>query len=102
MSLDQLRYFVVVAEEENISRAASRLFISQPPLSRQIRALEEELQAPLFERRHDGLSLLPAGERLLPEARAILAAVEALPARCLGHPGGQTPRNPLVKPDFRP
>lgn len=78
MSLDQLRYFVIVAEEENMTRAATRLFVSQPPLSRQIKALEDELETALFERRHDGVELLPAGERLLKEARSILAAVETL------------------------
>ncbi|MEM6733154.1 MAG: LysR family transcriptional regulator [Myxococcota bacterium] len=78
MSLDQLRYFVVVAEEENITRAASRLFVSQPPLSRQIRALEEELGTALFKRRHNGLKLLPAGRRLLKQARVILTAVDRL------------------------
>jgi hypothetical protein len=75
VSLDQLSYFVAVAEEGNIGRAARRLHISQPPLSRQIRSLEEELGAALFRRTPRGVQLLPAGLQLLPRARHILQEV---------------------------
>jgi DNA-binding transcriptional LysR family regulator len=76
MSLAQLRYFVAVAEEGNVGRAARRLRIAQPPLSRQIRALEDELGAPLFARTPRGMRLLPSGETLLTRARTILDEVE--------------------------
>ena len=78
MSLDQLKHFVTVAEEGNIGRAARRLHISQPPLSRQIKRLEDELGEPLFLRTTQGMQLLPAGHRLLPRARHVLEAVEAV------------------------
>jgi DNA-binding transcriptional LysR family regulator len=67
-----LRYFVAVAETGNLSRAAEKLFIAQPPLSVQIRQLEEEMGTALFVRHPKGVRLTAAGESLLPEARYLL------------------------------
>ena len=69
-----LRYFVAVAEELHFTRAAERLFISQPALSKQIRMLERQVGAPLFSRGRDGVGLTPVGSALLPYAREVLAA----------------------------
>lgn len=72
-----LRYFAVVAEENNISRAAQRLFISQPPLSRHIRHLETQLGATLFLRHTKGLILTDEGRRVLDIIRPLLALQES-------------------------
>ena len=80
MELRHLRYFVMAAEERNISRAAARLNISQPAVSRQIRDLEGELGVPLFDRESTGLKLTEAGEAALSHARDLLRRAEGLEA----------------------
>ena len=76
MELRHLRYFVTLAEELHFGRAAAKLHISQPPLSMQVRALEEELGVTLLNRTQRQVSLTQAGTALLGEARHILARVE--------------------------
>lgn len=76
MEFRQIRYFVAVAEEGNIGRAARRLNVSQPPISRQIQALEYRLGAPLLIRTAKGVSLTDAGKIFLEEAKKILAQAD--------------------------
>ena len=73
LDLRKLRYFVAVAEELNFRRAAERLHLAQPVLSRQIRALEKELHAELFTRDSTGTRLTAAGHQLLTDATLLLA-----------------------------
>jgi DNA-binding transcriptional LysR family regulator len=77
VSLDQIEYFVAVAEEGHVGRAARKLRVAQPAVSRQIRRLEDELRAPLFMRTPRGMRLLEAGAVFLQHAREILGGIEA-------------------------
>lgn len=76
MELRHLRYFIAVAEEQNVTRAAARLHVSQPPLSRQIRDLENELGVALFDHGAKAVRLTEAGKVFLIEARAALQRVD--------------------------
>ncbi|MGI5456406.1 LysR family transcriptional regulator [Streptomyces sp. CA-249302] len=91
METRELRYFVAVAEELHFGRAAERLGMAQPPLSRAISRLERRLGATLLERTSRAVALTGAGSVLLREARAALDAVEAAERRtrraAAGHPG---------------
>jgi DNA-binding transcriptional LysR family regulator len=80
LDLRVLRYFVVLAETLHFGRAAARLSMSQPPLSRQIHGLERELGVELFIRGPHGVRLTPAGDALLPHARRLLREADALSA----------------------
>jgi DNA-binding transcriptional LysR family regulator len=77
LDLRKVRYFVAVAEQLHFGRAAEELYIAQPVLSRQIRALEEELKVTLFVRDRRTTELTPAGEQLLADARPLLANADA-------------------------
>jgi LysR family transcriptional regulator, benzoate and cis,cis-muconate-responsive activator of ben and cat genes len=99
MELRQLEYFLGVANELHFSKAAEKLFIAQPALSRQIQALEENLGVLLFERDKRNVKLTPAGEYLREEAAEVLSQVENITKRTqlihsgeegeirIGHPG---------------
>jgi DNA-binding transcriptional LysR family regulator len=78
LDMRKLRYFVAVAEELNFGRAATRLHIAQPVLSRQIRSFEHDLGVVLFTRGSRGTALTPAGDQLLIDARFMLAEAKAM------------------------
>jgi DNA-binding transcriptional LysR family regulator len=88
MDFRHLRAFIAVAEESSVTRAAARLHISQPPLSRHIRQLEEELGITLFVRHRQGVRLTEAGSGLLEKAKVLAAA-----ASDFYETAGQTTRN---------
>jgi DNA-binding transcriptional LysR family regulator len=90
MDLRHLRYFVAVAEERHFTRAAKRLGIKQPPLSLQIKQLEQEFGTPLFHRLTRGVELTEPGTLLLDEARQILAQVERTKANVQNRARGET------------
>lgn len=103
MELRHLRYFIAVAEEKHITRAAERLGMQQPPLSQQIKAMERELDVQLFRRKARGVDLTDPGRTLLDGARAVLAqldfALEATRRTARGEQGqisiGVTPTAPF-------
>src|ERR1700681_4496497 len=84
LDLRRLRYFVAVAETLHFGRAAARLHMSQPPLSRQIQHLEREIGALLFRRSKRRVELTDAGAYLLGEARRMLADADTLGRRTRG------------------
>jgi DNA-binding transcriptional LysR family regulator len=90
MELRHLRYFVAVAEAGNLSRAAEKLFIAQPPLSLQIRQFEDEVGTALFSRHPKGMKLTPAGEALLPNVRDLLDRAASLVDAARKAPGSGT------------
>ena len=102
MELYQLRTFAAVAELGHLTRAAERLHVSQPAVSAQIRALEDELGTPLFERGPSGMALTAAGSKLLPLATRVLGAATDLKSEALalkGEVGGHLRVGTLSDPD---
>lgn len=102
MSLSQLESIIVVAQEQHLSRAAKRLCVSQPPLTRRIRNLEAELGIEIFERSPKGMFLCPEGRAVVQQARRVLEQVRRLKAlscelleseaECGGHDGAALER----------
>lgn len=102
LDLRKLRYFVAVAEELSFIRAAARLHIAQPALTRQIKALERELGVDLLVRSTRGTTLTPAGARLVDDARAILRAATAVQRRVRRSAPGESRMTIGFMPGIRP
>lgn len=103
MELYQLRSFAAVAELGHLTRAAERLHVSQPAVSAQIKALEDELGLPLFERAATGMTLTPAGARLLPLASRVIGAATELRSHATslrGEVAGHLRVGTLADPEF--
>lgn len=103
MELYQLKSFAAVAELGHLTRAADRLHVSQPAVSAQIKALEDELGVALFERTSTGMVLTPAGQKLLPEAQKVVAAAQSLRSRARAIQGvviGRARVGTVSDPDF--
>src|SRR5690242_2890066 len=103
MELYQLRSFLAVAELGHLTRAAERLHVSQPALSAQIKALEDELSVVLFERGAAGMTLTAAGRQLLPEAERVVAAAQSLRSQALalrGEIAGRVRLGTVSDPDL--
>ena len=103
MELYQLRSFAAVAELEHLTRAAERLHVSQPALSAQIKALEDELSVVLFERGAGGMTLTAAGRQLLPEAERVISAAQSLRNQALalrGEVSGRVRLGTVADPEF--
>ena len=92
MELRHLRYFLAVAEERHVTRAAARLGLKHPPLSQQIHALEKELGIKLLTRLPRGVELTPAGQVFLEDVRALLGGVERATSRARAAAMGQPRR----------
>jgi DNA-binding transcriptional LysR family regulator len=103
MELYQLRGFAAVAEQGHLTRAAEKLHVSQPALSAQIKALEDELAVALFVRTPGGMALTPAGKRLLADAERVISAAQAMrvSAKSLqGEVAGHARLGTMLDPEF--
>lgn len=103
MELYQLKGFAAVADQGHLTRAADRLHVSQPALSAQIKALEDELGVELFQRVPGGMALTSAGKRLLPAAQSVISAAHALASEARNLRGGVAGRvrlGTLADPEF--